>query len=383
MTPQQFYELSLMLGGCVVGALGFASVWFAIATRIMYKYGLSREDEELGGSSRRFEMRKLYHKVRRWLRYWLVDDVHPGYEPMRFAMRGAIYVILIAAAIVVLGIGAILLVGCKGGSVPIASITLSLAGIVYLSLMSASGFCLWKFYRDRRPGWRCWSWYWVFAVFFTVACFMIPSCGPECAPAFPIVGDYPGGAGRYEFHATHRLANGVRIELHRPDLLEELDAVVTRTLEFAKQLGPTLTGEEMDEEHGFCLAHLARNPRCDERECLRVKVLPLREAYVSRIDRVTLLLRDEVDLYDDAGCWFLKPGLNPDLPGHWPAGCQSDGVCVAPLPSGEYFRDANGEPVEGVYGRWRGLARALIDWKLGCYNSVLISRVQAYLREVP
>jgi hypothetical protein len=48
MTSQQFYELSLMLGGAVVGFFAGASFWCAIATRVLYRYGLSREDEEVG-----------------------------------------------------------------------------------------------------------------------------------------------------------------------------------------------------------------------------------------------------------------------------------------------------------------------------------------------
>ena len=57
-------------------------------------------------------MSKLYRKIHRWFRYWLVDDVSPSYEPVRFAVRGAIHVILIALALVALGIGAVFLVGC-------------------------------------------------------------------------------------------------------------------------------------------------------------------------------------------------------------------------------------------------------------------------------
>jgi hypothetical protein len=219
----------------------------------------------------------------------------------------------------------------------------------------------------------------VLVSFLSIATGLLSSCGPKCAPAFPNVGDYPGGAGHYSFYATHRLANGVRIELHRPDLLDEVSAVITDTLEFAERIGPTLSETDMDEEHGFCLAHLTHYPRCDEYECLKIKFLPLRDAYVSKIDGITLLLRDEVDLRDGVGCWFPKSELNPDLPGHWPAGCQSDGVCVTPLPSGEYFFDVDGYPIEGVYGRWGGLIRALLDWKLGCYNSSLVPILQRFI----
>jgi hypothetical protein len=262
-------------------------------------------------------MRRLsrWGAVKSWLRYWLIDDVHPGYEPGRFATRWTVFVLLAIAVIVLLGVGMIALTGCD----------------------------------------------------------------PECTVAYPNVGNYRGQPGHYTFRATHRLSNGALVELHQPWLIEELDEAVTRALELARAIGPTLTDEELDDEHGFCVAHLARNPRCDVSACLRIRILPLRMVHVSQLDGVTLLLNDSVDRTQNYGCWVRKPWLDPSLPIYWPAGCQEDSVCVAPVPSGEYFTDAEWRPIEGAYGRWSALQRAVIDWYLGCYNSPLISQVAEFL----
>ena len=202
-----------------------------------------------------------------------------------------------------------------------------------------------------------------------LAAALLTSCGPECAPAYSTVGNHDGEPGHYRFHATNRLTSGARLETSRPWLVDEIDQVVSDTLECAAAIGPTLTDEEGDYDKGACIYHMARNWWCDVESCLKIKIVE-RNYHVSRIDGVTLLLNDEAG---DADSCHPKPNMDPKEPFYWPAGCQQDGVCVAPPPSGEFF-DA-----EGAYGRWGGLRRAIVDYVLGCYNSPLVDRLQPCL----
>lgn len=205
--------------------------------------------------------------------------------------------------------------------------------------------------------------------FFLAVCMLLFGCGPECAPAFPTVGNYEGEPGHYSFHATNRLSSGALLETSRPWLVDEIDQVVSETIACATAIGPSLTKEEMDFDHGFCIAHMARNLWCDVGECLKIKIVE-RHYHVSWIDGVTLLLSE---VAGDANSCHPKPNMNPEMPFYWPAGVQEDGLIVAPPPSGELFEE------EGAYGRWGALRRALVDYYLGCYNSPLVERLQPCL----
>jgi hypothetical protein len=204
---------------------------------------------------------------------------------------------------------------------------------------------------------------------------MCSGCGPECAPAFSRVGDYQplhqrdkrnpvGGVGKYTFSTTHILSNGVRVETHENRYADELNIIIPRVIECAEKVGPALTMEEMDWDHGMCITHLALAPRYPMCDCMRIKILPREECYTSVIDGVTPLLHDTVDLQDSNGCWIPKPGVNPDLPSNWPAG---------ETPCGLIITAPRCESDEGcLYPGWTHLARAVIDVTLGCYNSPLV-----------
>lgn len=204
--------------------------------------------------------------------------------------------------------------------------------------------------------------------FFLAVCMLLFGCGPECAPAFPTVGNYEGEPGHYSFHATNRLSSGALLETSRPWLVDEIDQVVSETIACATAIGPTLTDEEMDFDHGYCIAHMAHNLWCDVDACLKVKITE--DFHVSKIDGVTLLLND---VAGDAQSCHPKPNMDPEAPFYWAGGNQYDGVVVSPPPSGELFDE------EGVYGRWGGLRRALTDYLLGCLNSPLVKRLQPCL----
>jgi hypothetical protein len=158
-------------------------------------------------------------------------------------------------------------------------------------------------------------------ILLTAVIFII-SCGEPCHWAtYPVLG-HRKSDGYYEkhfykFNTTYWMSNGIQVDTNHPETFNRLEAAVTSAVECTKRVAPTLPKQEL--EAAFCNYHVAANPRCDEAECLRVKITD-KWSHWSK-DGKYQLLRDWVE------CDPNDKGFTGDC--YWRSGLQDDNIIVA------------------------------------------------------
>lgn len=150
----------------------------------------------------------------------------------------------------------------------------------------------------------------------------ISGCGKPCSWAtFSVLGhrktDSYYEKHFYKFEPTHWLSNGIQVETNHLENLERIEEAVISAVECAKRVAPTLSSEEL--EASFCNFHIAANPRCDEAECLRIKVTDNWNHWSK--DGKYQLLKDWTE------CDPKDKGFVGDC--YWRSGLQDDNIIVA------------------------------------------------------
>ena len=150
----------------------------------------------------------------------------------------------------------------------------------------------------------------------------ISGCGEPCSWAtHSVLGhrktDGPNEKHFYKFQTTHWLRNGIQVETNHSENLDRLETAVINAVECAKRVAPTLPEEELETAH--CIYHIAANPRCDEAECLKIKITD-RWSHWSK-DGKYQLLHDWIECDPD------DKGFVGDC--YWRSGLQDDNTIVA------------------------------------------------------